>query len=208
VVLTEMQTLVLWALLAKTGGASFQKDIKPELKKLDREALVRAGLITSEKRVPHGYWLEITDRGWAWAADHLDAALPKRSTAGSVILQAWLTQLKAFMQARGLALADILGTQRPPEAPPPDYSAVRQRIRKAYLELTGARLNTRALLSDIREKLKDIDRARLDEAFRRMHLEEGATLSGLDNPQEITQAIREGGLNFKGEHMFVLWITK
>ena len=48
--ITEMQTLLLWALLAKPGGASFQKDIRPEVKKPDRDALVKAGLITKEKR--------------------------------------------------------------------------------------------------------------------------------------------------------------
>jgi hypothetical protein len=87
VTLTEMQTLILWALLAKTGGASFQKNIRPEVKKSDREALVKAGLITSEKRGRPGFWLEITDKGWAWAADHLDADLPKRSVAGTAVLQ-------------------------------------------------------------------------------------------------------------------------
>jgi hypothetical protein len=41
-----------------------------------------------------------------------------------------------------------------------------------------------------------------------MHLEAGTTLSGLDNPQEITQAVREAGLSFKGEPMYVLWIKR
>jgi hypothetical protein len=210
VALTEMQTLVLWALLAKPGGASFQKDVKPEVKKPDREALARAGVITQEKRGRPGYWLEVTDKGWAWAADHLDAELPKRSPAGSAILRAWLTQLKAFMQARSFTLADILAP--PPSAAVPhtplDYAAVRNRIRKAHLELTGDRFNARALLKDIRAKLSDIDRATLDDVLTRMHLEEGTTLSGLDNPQDITQAIRDAGLVFKGEPMYVLWITK
>jgi hypothetical protein len=39
--LTEMQTLILWALLAK-GGEGFQKDIKPEATKADRKALASA----------------------------------------------------------------------------------------------------------------------------------------------------------------------
>jgi hypothetical protein len=222
--LTEMQTLVLWALLAKSSGASFQKDVRPEVKKPDREALVRAGLITtnwikSKAEGGPGYRLEVTDQGWAWAADHLDADLPKRSPAGSAILQAWLKQLKVFMRARGFVLADILGTQIStdarrsplPETAPQavlDYAAVRERIRKAYLELTGNRFNTRTLLKDIRAKLNDIDRVTLDETLTRMHLEEGTTLSGLNNPQELTQPLREAGLVFKGEPMYVLWITK
>jgi hypothetical protein len=214
VALSEMQTLILWALLVQTGGGGFQKDVRPEVKKPDREALVRAGLIAVQKR-GRGFWLEATDKGWSWAAEHLDANLPKRSTAGSAVLQAWLTRLKAFMASRDLVLADVLGAQQraktPTESParaPIDYVTLRARIRRAYLDIAGAKLNTRVLLSDLRERLKDIDRASLDEALGRMHLEEGTTLSGLNNPQEITPAIRDGGLTFKGEPMYVLWITK
>jgi hypothetical protein len=214
VALNEMQTLILWALLVRTGGGDLQKDIKPEVKKADRQALVSAGLIAVERR-GRGYWLEVTDKGWSWAANHLDANLPKRSTAGSLILQAWLTRLKAFMVSRDLVLADVLGAQQQRKTPtesgsraPIDYQTLRERIRSAYLDIAGNKLNTRVLLSDLREKLKDVDRASIDEALGRMHLEEGTTLSGLNNPQEVTPVIRGGGLTFKGEPMYVLWITR
>ncbi|MFY9830257.1 MAG: hypothetical protein WAK69_16970 [Rhodoplanes sp.] len=214
---TEMQTLVLWALLGK-GGQSFQKDIRPEIKRPDRLALEKAGFIVVGKLTRQGFPIEVTERGWAWAADHLGSDLPKRSTAGGSILQAWLTRLAAFMRAREVSLAEILGPQgaredgsgrfAKPTTTPPDYDTLRDRIRQAYLEVTGGRLNTRALLTDLREKLKHIDRATLDEALKRMHLEEGTTLSGMNNPQEITPSIRDAGLSFKGEPMYVLWITK
>ena len=205
---SEMQTLILWALLAR-GGAGFQKDVRPEVKKPAREALAKAGLIACEKRGrPAAYWLEVTDKGWAWAADHLDAALPKGAPTASQVLQAWLTRLKAFMKARDFALADILAPQPPATPRPSDDASVRARIRAAYLEVTGGRLNARALLSDLRERLRDIDRAAVDDALRKMHLEEGATLSGLNNPLEITPALRSAGLEFKGVPMFALWLTR
>jgi hypothetical protein len=212
VALSEMQTLILWALLVKTGGGSFQKDMRPEVKKADREALVRTGLIIAQKR-GRGFWLETTDKGWSWAAEHLDADLPQRSTAGCAILQAWLLRLKAFMASRGMVLADVLGAQTPatPEPQSPsviDYATLRARIREAYLDISGARFNTRVPLSDLRDRLQDIDRAALDQALGRMHLEEGTTLSGLNNPQEISPAIRDAALTFKGEPLYVLWITK
>ena len=217
---TELQTLVLWALLVKPDGGGFQKDIKPQVKKPDREALVKAGLITAAKRGRPGYWLEVTDHGWAWAAEHLDARLPTRSPAGSFVFQTWLTRLKTFIESRGITLADILGPQRAavrgstqrsgerPVSSPLDYSTIRERIRSAYLAMTGGRLNTRVLLSDLRGKLNDMGRSTLDEALRRMHLEPGTTLSGLNNPQELTDSVRAAGLTFKGEPMYVLWITK
>jgi hypothetical protein len=211
VTLTEMQTLILWALLTKRGGGSFQKDIRPEVKRLDREALVRAGLITSEKRGRPGFWLETTDKGWAWAADHLDADLPKRSTAGSVVLQAWLTRIKAFLEARGLALADVFGPQPAAERGAPATlgdAGVRERIRKAYLELTGGRLNSRALLRDVREKLKDIDRGTVDAALRQMQREQEASLYQLDNQVEITDADRTAAIYFGSEPRHILWIER
>jgi hypothetical protein len=207
-----MQTLILWALLAKKGGGGFQKDIRPEVKKPDREALVRAGLITSEKRGRPGLlWLETTDKGWAWAADHLDADLPKRSTAGSAILQAWLKQIKAFLKARGLALADVFGPQPPAERAAPALlgdAGVRDRIRKAYLELTGGRLNSRALLRDVRDKLKDIDRGTLDEALKQMQRNQEASLYQLDNQVEITDADRAAAIYFGNEPRHILWIER
>jgi hypothetical protein len=216
----EKRTLILWALLVRENASSFQNELKPEPDKADRDALQEAGLIKAEPRGRYRrIWIEVTDKGWAWAGSNLGAALPRNSSAGCQILQEWLTRLKVFMEARGLALADVLGPQastqavgglkaEPPRPAGRDYAAVRARIRKAYLDITDGRLNVRAPLSDIRQKLKDIDRAALDNALGRMHLEEGTTLSGLNNPQEITPAIRDAAVNFKGESMYVLWITK
>jgi hypothetical protein len=216
--LTEMQTLILWALLAK-GGEGFQKDIKPEATRADRAALEREGHIRSEKR-GRSIWLEATDTGWRWAAENLGADLPKRTTAGTLVLQNWLTLLKDFMVARNVTLADILGPQPKikPGAPRdgtaanpsehPDYAVLRDRVRKAYLELTGGNLNKSVLLSDLREKLKDIDRPALDAGLKRMHLEAGTSLKGLENPRDITPGIRDAEISFSGDPMHVLWITK
>jgi hypothetical protein len=214
----EKRTLILWALLARDNAASFQNELKPEPDKADRDALKEDGLVTWEKRGQR-IWIEVTEKGWAWAEYNLGAALPANSRAGSQILQSWLIRLKNFMEARKFALADILGPQGAAKASESlviealqpaslDYAAVRERIREAYFNLTGGQFNARVLLSDIRSTVKDIDSKALDEALRRMHLEDGTTLSGSNNPQGITQAMRDGELDFKGEPMYVLWITK
>lgn len=205
--LTEMRTLMLWALLAKPGGAGLQKDIRPEVKKPDRDALVREGLIRSDPK-SRPIMLEVTDKGWAWAGDHLDAELPKRSVHGAAILQAWLKQLRTFMAVNGFVLADVLGTPVTSKPAHDDYSALRARIRQSYLEATAGRLNQRVFLHVLRDGLRDVDRSALDDALRKMHLEDGSHLSGSDNPPEITDAIRDASLDFKGERMFVLWITR
>jgi hypothetical protein len=207
VALTEMRTLMLWALLAKPGGAGLQKDIRPEVKKPDRDALVREGLIRSDPK-SRPIMLEVTDKGWAWAGDHLDDELPKRSVHGAATLQAWLKQLRTFMAVNGFVLADVLGTPVTSKPAHDDYSALRARIRQSYLEATAGRLNQRVFLHVLRDGLRDVDRSALDDALRKMHLEDGSHLSGSDNPPEITDAIRDASLDFKGERMFVLWITR
>jgi hypothetical protein len=97
----EKQTLILWALLAREGAAGFQKELKPEPDKADRDALAQAGLVRWTKR-GQKIWIEVTEKGWAWAGNNLAQPLPANSSAGSLILHAWLTRLKAFMDSRGL----------------------------------------------------------------------------------------------------------
>jgi hypothetical protein len=208
---TEMQTLILWALLAKPNGASLQKDLIPEVKKSDRNALVRAGLIAADKPDRRRWRLEITETGWAWAGDHLDADLPKRSNAGSAVLQAWLKQLKHFMTAKDFALADVLHPQLRSKDPPhaePGFASLRERVRKAYLDVTGGRFNARALLKDVREKLRDVDRAKLDETLIQMQREQAASLYQLDNRIEITDADRTAAIHFGNEPRHILWIER
>ncbi len=211
----EKQALALWALLGN-GGAGFGGAMKPEIKKAEREALLGAGHIAEETRA-RAKWLEVTDRGWRWAEEHLGDPLPDKTQGGAFVLRAWLTRLQAFMQARDIGLAEVLGPQARdaappaamPEAPEPtDYAALRERIRKAYLEVTGGSFNKRALLSDIRARLADVDRDVLNGAFERIHFEEGAMLMGLDNPREITPAVRDAALVFRGEPMHMLWMVK
>ena len=74
----EKQTLVIWALLAN-GGEGYGNQLKPEVKKPEREALLKSGLISVEKQ-KRAYWLSVTDRGWRWAEDHLSD-----QTSGSLL---------------------------------------------------------------------------------------------------------------------------
>jgi hypothetical protein len=203
--LSEMQVLILWALLGK-GGES-QAKLKPQVKKTDREALLRAGMITAEKR-GRGTWLEATDAGWAWAGENLGSALPERSPAGSAILREWLTRLDAFMRARDIGLADILGPQPAPAPAAGDHAILRERIRNAYLDVTGGIFNRRALLSNLRRRLPDVDRAMLDEALRRMQHDNEASLMRLDNPIDIAESDREAAVQIGSEPRHILWISR
>jgi hypothetical protein len=228
----EKQTLILWALLVRDGAAGFQKDLKPEPDKLDREALEARGLIKVEKRGRYkAVWIAVTKDGLTWAENNLAAPLPGGSTAGSAILQAWLRRLSVYLSGHNVSLASVLGLRdgatgnengephdapelppqpSPPQPspPPPDYAALRARIRQAYLDLTGGRLNARALLADVRAKLADVDRATLDDALKQMQREEEASLYQLDNRAELTDADRAAAIYFGGDPRHILWIER
>jgi len=217
----DRQALIIWALLAKENASAFQDELKPEPSKADREALQGAGLISSQKaRRGRAYpiFIELTDKGWAWANENLGHALPATSTAGAQILHGWLVKLEAFLNARGLALADVLGAQTAPLNPVANghdktplkvpTGSLRDRIRAAYLDATGGRFNTRALLKDIRTRLADVERATLDEALTIMQREDAAVLYPLDNRAEITDTDRAAAISFAGEPRHILWIER
>jgi hypothetical protein len=122
------------------------------------------------------------------------------------------------MQARNVALAEILGPQRRQsdndtspiiaKTKAPDHASLRSRIRQAYLDVTGGRFNTRALLSELRERLNDIQRPVLDEALKRMQREDQASLYQLDNQVEVTTADRAAAIYFGAEPRHILWIER
>ncbi len=213
----EKQTLAMWALLGD-GGAGIGSALKPEVERAEREALEQSGLITVEKRV-RPFRLEVTDHGWRWAEEHLADALPDKTFGGAFVLRAWLTRLQSFMLARGVGLAEVLGPQADGEAksadtgptiasPAVDYDRLRERIRKAYLEVTGGSFNKRALLRDIRQKLQNVDRSHLDDALNRMQRDDEASLMRLDNSVEITEADRTAALYIGREPRHILWIPR
>ncbi len=210
----EKRTLILWALLARENAAGFQNEIKPKPDKDDRIALESDGLIKSDRRKNQRIWIEVTERGWDWAGRNLSAALPTQSPAGSQILQAWLIKLKKYMEIENYALVDILNpreTLKPVGETVPaglDQVPVRKRIRDAYLTISGGRLNTRVLLRELREKLRDIERSALDGALVQMQNNQEASLYQLDNRLEVTDADRSAALYFGNEPRHILWIER
>ncbi len=90
----------------------------------------------------------------------------------------------------------------------PGKPSLRDRIRKAYMEFTSGGLNEPVALIDIRGQIKDVPREALDAELLKMHHEEGHTLSGWENPRQITPGMREGAIHYKGEPLYMLTINK
>ena len=200
----EKQTLVLWALLAN-GGEGFGNELKPEVKRAEREALQEAGLISVEKR-KRAHWLSVTDRGWHWAQDHLSDKLPERSYAGTFILAGWLKHLQTFMRVSSTPLAEILVPKK--NIGTPDYDFLFEQIRTAYLAVTGGIFNKRALLAEIRRRLPNVGRDALDDALELMQRQGHVTLMQLDNRPDITAADEAAAIHIGQEPRHILWISR
>lgn len=202
------QALAIWALLGE-GGEAYGGRLKPEIKKSEREALQQAGLIDVPPKTRAGYWLVVTETGWDWAEQHLADPLPANN-GGALILQAWLTRLQGFLQARDLRLADLFAEQpstRPEARKAPDPIELRKRIRAAYHDLAGG-FDRRVLLRDLRPKLADIDRPLLDAALMEMLRDEEASLMQLDYRPDVSDEDHAAALQIGNEPRHIIWISK
>lgn len=99
-------TLLIWVLLF-TGSEPSLSQVKPKISPQERAWLETAGLIRLDKRGRFKH-IVLTDKAWGWAADHLDSAFSHKSLAAAPALGGLLRRLKAFLEARELALADFL----------------------------------------------------------------------------------------------------
>lgn len=230
--LTPQQTLFLWDLISK-GGTAWFSEVKPKPKSAATwRALERFGLILSVKRQREAHnatrakkkgkatkpaaprksnalWIEVTEKGWGWANDHLASPLPTKSASAGPILQAWLTYLQAFLRQKGFALADVISTR--PEAPSETFRlgsaiALEDRIRRVYLDATGGTWNKRVRLSELRTLLDGVQRAELDKVLMRMQQGGDLVLYPLDNPQEITAADRNAAIAIGGTRLHIVYM--
>ena len=107
-----LELLFVWR-LAVAGGGDWLKDIKPDPGSPARKRLQADGVIEQEKRKsPTGrgtaVFISLTDRGWGWLGNHLDADLSTRTQAGTEVLHRLLLRLKTFIDQKQLSLGDLI----------------------------------------------------------------------------------------------------
>jgi DNA-binding PadR family transcriptional regulator len=204
-----IQTLYIWRLLVSQGEA-WLSAIKPQLKPLLRKELKQAGFITEEKRSTSkrskGLYVQLTDQGWAWATDNLDAPLPSRSTAAVPVLQALLTKLKLVLKKHNIALVEILAPAEPIK--PPSDGDLESRVREAYFQLSGGKANVRVRLAHLRQALPDVGRDTLDGLLLKLQRAEKLVLYSLDNPKEISPEDVEAAITLAGFSNHIVHMRK
>ena len=96
-----IEILFLWR-LAAGGGSGFKTEVRPDLEMSARKRLLSAGLVETEMKKPPGgkqkqLHFSLTDRGWQWLSEHLDATLTTRSPATLDVLVRLLARLKSHL---------------------------------------------------------------------------------------------------------------
>lgn len=231
--LTRMQALALWELIIKGDGTTAtQRSVKlewAEVKGLEGTGLVTVVPGRTKKGPANGAKLYVTDEGWAWANHQgLKARLSSSKVAVSV-LEALLAKIGKYMEVRELALDHVLRPRRPePEAepvpkdtaatatqesavPPPgkaESAALEERIRAAYLRVTGGALNKYVRLALLRAQLGDEPVEAVDAELRQMQQRGGAVLYPIDDPQRIRPEDNVAALRIAGERRDLLCITE
>jgi hypothetical protein len=203
------QALFLWNMIAAETPEIREPMIskaKPDLAAPERKKLIDQGYLEAERR-GRATHLILTDRAWAWAAESTDVALMQsNSRIGAAALQGLLRRLLPFMNARGIALAELFADETAPaareipaaetraEPAPAPAGALRRRVRKACLDLVATKPTRDIPLTYLRYRLRDIPRAALDAELRQMHLDGQIALYRNDNSAAITPADERAAL--------------
>jgi DNA-binding PadR family transcriptional regulator len=204
-----LELLFLWR-LAVAGGGDWLKDIKPDPESPARKRLQADGVIEQEKRKsPSGrgtaLFVSLTDKGWGWLGNRLDADLTTRTQAGTEVLHRLLLRLKTFIDQNQISLGDLILPDAAEAAG--DEQNLEDRVAKAYFSLSGGQRNVRVRIADLRHVLASIPRLKLDQALLDMASSGKASLYRLDNPAEIQAEDRDAVLlTPSGEERHVVYL--
>jgi hypothetical protein len=207
---TPKQALVMWRLMVM-GEQPKQSEVRPDLPPMEREALVRAGLIRLEKRGRAKHLVLEDESAWAWATEHLDTPIAN-SQAAAPVLHQLLKQLKGYLARREQTLADLF--TRPPEPAEEGTTngnasiTLEERIRTAYLAESGGNFNRRVRLCHLRARLESMPRLEVDAALITMQNQGRLVLYMLDNPAERHAEDEAAALTIGGEKQHILYMER
>ena len=187
--LTGTKQAVLLVLMAEARPVRNPElaSLGPELKKHDRDELVRRGLIevTLENRA---MVLDLTDRGWATCAAIIGADAPPQSNCQCRALYTVLRALRRHFDREGLVPAEVfyqLDDNALAGEPDAIGEQVEEKVRAAYVRL-AARAGGWVDLVRLRDELSDVSRPDLDAALTRMYRIPGVSLVPEENQKTLT----------------------
>jgi hypothetical protein len=199
--LTGTQQAVLLVLMAEARPVRNPElaTLGPELKKQDRDELVRKELIevTTEDRT---MVLELTDRGWATCAAIIGAEVPPQSKGQGRALYTVLRALRRHFDRENLAPADVFVELD-------DTVDVEAEVRAAYVRL-ASRAGGWVDLVRLRAELPDVSKHELDEALTRMYRIPGVSLVPEENQKTLTAEDRAAAIEIGDQAKHLIAIEK
>ncbi len=196
--LTGTKQAVLLVLMAEARPVRNPElaTLGPELKKQDRDELVRRRLIEVTKG-SGAMVLELTDEGWATCAKLIGAGVPEQSKGQGKALYTVLRALRRYLDRDDLAPADVFfPLDDNALAGEPDIlgDQLEDRVRAAYVRL-AAREGGWVDLVRLRRELPDVSRHDLDGALTRMYSLPGVSLIPEENQKVLSAADRAAAVS-------------
>ena len=209
--LTGNEQAVLLVLMAEARPVRNPElaTLGPELRKRDRDRLVKRGLVevTTERRA---LVLELTDRGWATCAAIIGADTPERPSGQGRALYTVLRALRRYFDRDDLVPGDVffpLDVSPPAADPDPLADAVEVSVRAAYVRL-AARAGGWVDLVRLRDELPEISKHDLDAALTRMHRSPNVSLIPEENQKTLTEADRAAAVTIGDQDKHLIAIEK
>jgi hypothetical protein len=198
--LTEKQVLALWELII-TGDGKVAKDRAVELAPSDVTTLKKLGLVTvepgpSKKQPGRMSKLHVTETGWAWANQQGFMVRLPTMKATAYVLEGLLVKVSDYLKVHELALVNLL---RPRPADPVAPPALEERIRAAYVRVTGGVMNESIKLARLRDALGPEPHEAVDEELCQMQQRGSTVLYPIDDPQLLRPEDEGAALRIAGQ---------
>jgi|GEM_PF-2392824 len=205
--ISPWETLYLWHLIGRRGTAPW-KERPASIDAKYRRALEKRGLIEVSKGARNSLVAEVTDEGWAWAADHLRSKLPN-SQAAAPVLSDWMAVVSDYLETHRLALADLF--VEPERADTQTDSSTEtdllERIRRAYLKQTDGRWRTEVRISKLKALFDKGEHAKVDEALISLARRGDAELLPIDDPLRLNIEDKAAALTIAGEQRHLVFLN-
>lgn len=234
--LTGKQALALWELIITGDGkTATQRSVKLDRSEVEGLVNARLITVENGPRKIDPMWgskLYVTDAGWDWANQQGLSVQLSPSRAAVPVLEALLAKIGDYLKVHRLALDHLLRPRRPDASQdgeaPVDASRdgeaswaaqstepvrgdvapadLEERIRAAYLQVTGGALNQYVRLALLRAHLRDQPVEAVDAVLRGMQERGGAVLYPIDDPQRLRPEDDAAALRVSGERRDLLCI--
>lgn len=206
---TSQQTLFMLRLVFGPREPKLSEAL-PQLKPAAlRDQLKALGLIDVEPRGRSKH-LRLTEKGWAWVQEHLDAPInPAGKVPGSVLAEL-LPRLKTFLAAHQFALGELLtavpvaGHSAEQGAQPP-VATDAARVLAALRTLDGGR-RARILLADARAALPQLAATAFDVAVLGLQAQGQLALYHLDEPSQRTAPVEDAAIQVAGTRYHLAYL--